>query len=216
MLIAVSGMFSPFAAAQGGGVPVPPAPIMPPSLPPAHVVNLMTNEGSSVFGAQWRTIDVKIIEVPAGANKGQYKTTYNIEPQAGGANFDDSKWRTVEAKDLGGRRGGGHIAFVWYRALFTMPSKIGSFDLMKPAVVVFNAILDDYGEVWVNGEIPRRTGYPSPATIQGFNMPNRVVLSNAVKAGDKFQIAVFAMNGPISMAPPNSVWFRQALMEFYR
>jgi hypothetical protein len=65
------------------------------------------------------------------------------------------------------------------------------------------------------GEIPRRTGYPSPATIQGFNMPNRVVLSNAVKAGDRFQIAVFAMNRPISMPPPNSVWFRQALMEFY-
>lgn len=30
----------------------PPAPIMPPSLPPSHVVNLMTNEGSAVFGAQ--------------------------------------------------------------------------------------------------------------------------------------------------------------------
>jgi hypothetical protein len=38
----------------------PPAPIMPPSLPPSHVVNLMTNEGSAVFGAQWRVGDVKI------------------------------------------------------------------------------------------------------------------------------------------------------------
>jgi hypothetical protein len=28
----------------------PPAPIMPPSLPPSHVVNLMTNEGSAIFG----------------------------------------------------------------------------------------------------------------------------------------------------------------------
>jgi hypothetical protein len=38
----------------------PPAPIMPPSLPPSHVVNLMTNEGSAVFGAQWRVGDVKM------------------------------------------------------------------------------------------------------------------------------------------------------------
>jgi len=30
----------------------PPAPIMPPSLPAAHVVNLMTNEGSGAFGLQ--------------------------------------------------------------------------------------------------------------------------------------------------------------------
>jgi len=28
----------------------PPAPIMAPSLPAAHVVNLMTNEGSGAFG----------------------------------------------------------------------------------------------------------------------------------------------------------------------
>jgi hypothetical protein len=30
----------------------PPAPIMPPSLPAQHVVNLMTNEGSGAFGVQ--------------------------------------------------------------------------------------------------------------------------------------------------------------------
>jgi gluconolactonase len=69
---------------------------------------------------------------------------------------------------------------------------------------------------WVNGAIPGRSGYPSPATIQGHNMPNRVVLSTGVKAGDKFQIAVFGINGPISMAPANTVWFRQATMEFYK
>ena len=63
--------------------------------------------------------------------------------------------------------------------------------------------------------MPRRSGYPSPATIQGLNMPNRVVLGTEVKAGDKFQIAVFAINGPIS-DPFGSIWFRQAMLEFYR
>jgi hypothetical protein len=42
---------------------------------------------------------------------------------------------------------------------------------------VLTAYADDYAEVWVNGQMPRRAGYRSPATIQGFNMPNRVVLA---------------------------------------
>ena len=40
-------------------------------------------------------------------------------------------------------------------------------------------------------------------------MPNRVVLGREVKAGDKFQLAVFAVNGPLS-APNGSIWFRSA------
>jgi hypothetical protein len=64
--------------------------------------------------------------------------------------------------------------------------------------------------------LPRAPGWPSPATIQGFNMPNRVVLSDAVGPGDTFEIAVFGINGPISAAPPNTVWFREAKIEFFR
>jgi len=54
----------------------------------------------------------------------------------------------------------------------------------------------------------------SPATIQGLNM--LVVLADAVKSGDKFQIAIFGINGPISVAPENFVWFRAAKVEFFR
>ena len=39
------------------------------------------------------------------------------------------------------------------------------------AEVVFTACVDDYAEVWVDGQMPRRIGNPSPATIQGFNIP---------------------------------------------
>ena len=42
------------------------------------------------------------------------------------------------------------------------------------------------------------------------------MLANAVKPGDKFQIAVFGINGPISVAPANTVWFREAKIEFFR
>jgi hypothetical protein len=47
-------------------------------------------------------------------------------------------------------------------------------------------------------------------------MPNRVVLGDAVAAGTRFEIAVFAINGPISAAPANFLWFREAKIEFYR
>jgi hypothetical protein len=97
----------------------------------------------------------------------------------------------------------------------TIPASIGGFDTAG-AKAVLTVAVDDYAEVWVNGQMPRRSGYPSPATIQGFNMPNRVVLADAVKGGDRFQVAIFGINGPISVAPLNTVWFREAKIEFYR
>ena len=103
----------------------------------------------------------------------------------------------------------------WYRATLTVPGKIGDFDT-NTARVVLAFTIDDYAEVWVNGQMPRRVGVPSPATIQGFNMPNRVVLADSVKPGDKFQIAVFGINGPISVSPENFIFVRQAQVELFR
>ncbi|HXP79784.1 MAG TPA: hypothetical protein VN976_07755 [Verrucomicrobiae bacterium] len=205
------------APAPASAAPAPaPLPQMPPSLVPLKVVDLMTAEGSATFGAQWKTMEAKIVEGPAIANAMPgYKTSYDIQPHAGEPGFDDSSWPTIDAKGLADRRGGGKVSFIWYRATLTIPAKIGDFDT-SGATAVLTAYVDDYAEVWVNGQMPRRPGYPSPATIQGFNMPNRVVLADAVKAGDKFQIAIFGVNGPISVAPMNFVWFREAKVEFFR
>ena len=112
------------------------------------------------------------------------------------------------AIDLSGRY------FLVFNATFPSP-KIGDFDT-SGAIAVLTFTIDDYAEAWVNGALPRRGGRPSPATIQGFNMPNRVVLAEQVKGGDKFQIAILGINGPISLAPPNPVFFREARIEFYK
>jgi len=56
----------------------------------------------------------------------------------------------------------------------------------------------------------------SPGTIQSFNMPYRLVLSRAVAPGDQFEVAVFAINGPISAAPASFLWFREPKIEFFR
>ena len=202
--------------APAPAVPPPPAPQMPPSIPATYVSDLMTAQGSQAFGAQWKTMEAKIVEAkPIPGAMPQYKTAYDISPRAGDAAFDDSKWPVIEAKDLSARRSGGHVAFIWYRANLTIPARVGDFDTTG-AKAVLTVLVDDYAEVWVNGQMPRRAGYPSPATIQGFNMPNRVVLSDSVKPGDRFSVAVFGINGPISVAPANTVWFREAKLEFYR
>jgi gluconolactonase len=213
--LAAVSFFTALSIAQTPA-PAPPEPIMPPSLPPTHLVDLMTARGSAAFGAQWKTMEAKIVNVkPIPEALPGYKTAYDIDPHAGESGFDDSKWPTIEAKDLSARRSGGHVAFIWYRANLTIPAKVDDFDTAG-AKAVLTVLVDDYAEVWVNGQIPRRAGYPSPATIQGFNIPNRVVLADTVKPGDKFQIAVFGINGPISVAPANTVWFREARVEFYK
>ncbi|HMC90262.1 MAG TPA: hypothetical protein VKI17_11980, partial [Gemmataceae bacterium] len=125
-LAAVPMMIPAIAAAQAtvppAAAPAPPAPQMPPSLVPAHVVDLMTVEGSAVFSAQWKTMEAKIIEGPAIANAMPgYKTSYDIQPHAGEPGYDDSSWPIIGAKGLADRRGGGKVSFIWYRANLTIP-----------------------------------------------------------------------------------------------
>jgi gluconolactonase len=193
-----------------------PLPAIAPAIPPAYVANLATPEGMAAFKAQWKNMDVKIVEAPAMPNAGAaWKTSYDITPKAGDAGFDDSSWPTIEPKGLLERRGGGHLFMTWFRASLTVPAKIGEFDTAG-ATAVLTFTIDDYAEAWVNGQMPRRVGRPSPATIQGFNMPNRIVLAEQVKPGDRFQVAILGINGPISLAPPNPVFFREAKVEFFR
>ena len=193
-----------------------PLPVLAPSLPPSKVVDLTTTEGMAAFGGRWKNMDAKIVEVPAMPNAGPaWKTAYDLQPKAGEGNFDDSSWPTIEPKGLTDRRGGGHLFMTWFRSNLTVPAKIGDFDTTGARVAI-SITIDDYAEVWVNGQMPRAAGRPSPATIQGFNMPNRVMLSESVKPGDKFQIAILGINGPISLAPANPVFFREAKIEFFK
>jgi gluconolactonase len=193
-----------------------PAHPVAPALPPVHMVDLMTTAGSAVFDAQWKGMEAKIVECPALTDAmPEFRTTYDIEPYAGVNGFDDSAWPVIAATELGAKRGGGMVSFFWFRTKLTIPATAAGFDTAG-AMTVLRLNVDDYAEVWVNGELPRAAGRSSPGTIQGFNMPHRLVLSAAVTPGDKFDIAVFAINGPISAAPANFLWFREARIEFFR
>jgi gluconolactonase len=192
-----------------------------PSGKPEASINLATVEGAKMVGGQWKYSDTKIIETDfkaAGADNqptGAAVKTYDYTPKAGVADFDDSGWEIVPANELNKRRGNGRISFNWYRINITIPESIGGFDT-NGATVVFQTALDDYAEIWVNGEISRFLGQKGGSVVAGWNAPNRLVIGRNVKAGQKIQLAVFGINGPISNPPTNYIWVREAKLEFYK
>src|ERR1051325_3246512 len=105
-----------------------PQPPIAPLTPPVHVVDLMTAEGSAVFGAVWRGMEAKLVECAAlSDSRPEFPTTYDVEPHAELLGFDDSAWAIVPPDDLGGRRGGGMISFFWYRTTLTIPPEAMGF-----------------------------------------------------------------------------------------
>jgi gluconolactonase len=78
----------------------------------------------------------------------------------------------------------------------------------------FETSLDDYAEVWVDGELPRLTGQNGGSVVAGWNATNRLVIGRNVKPGQKIQLAVFGINGPISDPPTNFIWMRLAKLSF--
>ena len=188
---------------------------------PAAIINLATDEGVRLVKGQWRYSDVKIVEVEhraAGPDlrpSGPPNRAYDISPHAGAADFDDSAWAVLPGSHLEARKGNGRLSFNWYRTTVTIPARIGAFD-PAGSTVVFEIVVDDYAEVWVNGNLPIVLGQTGGPLIKGFNAANRVVLGRDVRPGQKFQLAVFGMNGPVSNPPGNFIWVRSATLDFYR
>ncbi len=191
-----------------------------PSGTPAASIDLATVEGTKLVSGQWRYSDTKIVETnfnAAGSDNqpsGPSVKTYDYEPKAGIAGFDDSSWEMVPAVDLQKRRGNGRLSFNWYRINITIPEKVGDVPTAG-STVVFQTALDDYAEVWVNGELARFLGQKGGSVVAGWNAPNRLVVGRDVKPGEKIQLAIFGINGPISNPPTNFIWVREAKLDFF-
>jgi gluconolactonase len=187
---------------------------------PAAIIDLATKEGARLVKGQWRYSDTKIIEVdfrgpgPDSQPTGTQVKTYDYTPHAGGADFDDATWEVIDPTTLDKRRATGRLCFNWYRIAITIPERVGNFD-PTGSTVVFATSLDDYAEIWVDGELPRGLGQSGGSVISGWNAPNRLVIGRNVKAGQKIQLAVFGINGPLSNPPTNFIWMRFAKLEFY-
>ena len=195
----------------------------PPELLPGKpdaVIDLQTHEGCALVGARWRYADAVIKEIafvevgPDLGPSGDPNRTYDVEPHAEAADFDDSDWRELEAPDTMLRLGGGRVCFNWYRTRVTVPERVGDLD-PTGATVVFEIVVDDYAEVWVDGALPLALGRAGGHVVSGFNAPNRVILTRDARPGQTFSIAVFGINGPVSTSPSNYIWVRSATVDLY-
>jgi gluconolactonase len=211
------------AAAVVGGVHLrasraPEKPNVPPSAT-LGAIDLATREGVALVRGAWRYSDTRIVEVdfvgpgPDGQPTGVPVKTYDYLPHAGVAGFDDSAWPIVDPTTLTERRGAGRLGFNWYRIAITIPDRIDGRET-KGATVVFDTALDDYAEVWVDGELPRALGQAGGSVVAGWNASNRLVIARDAQPGQRIQLAVFGMNGPISNPPTNFIWMRHARLEF--
>src|SRR5437016_151745 len=191
----------------------------PPGKPDASI-DLATKDGVDLVKGQWRYSDTKITEVnfkAAGADKqptGPSNKTYDYTPHAGGTDFDGSKGEKVGAAKADARRSTGRLCFNWYRINITIPPRVNDVDLAG-ATAVFQTSLDDYAELWVDGEIARALGQSGGSVIKGWNAPNRLIINRSVQPGQKIQLAIFGINGPLSNPPTNYIWMREAKLEFY-
>jgi gluconolactonase len=188
---------------------------------PDATIDLSTKEGVELVKGQWRYSDTKIIQVDfkaAGPDKqptGKPIKTYDFAPHAGSAGFDDSKWAKIDPTTLEARRSTGRLCFNWYRINVTIPPRVNDVDLAG-ATAVFETSIDDYAEIWVDGEMSRALGQSGGSVVKGWNAPNRLIINRSVQPGQKIQLAVFGVNGPLSNPPTNYIYMREAKLQFYK
>ncbi|MFZ5871959.1 MAG: SMP-30/gluconolactonase/LRE family protein, partial [Actinomycetota bacterium] len=140
--------------------------------------------------------------------------TFDVVPHAEAPDLDDSGWTVLAPSETLRRLGTGRVCFAWYRTRITLPERIGEVDVTG-CTVVFEVVVDDYAEVWVDGTLPVALGTPGGRVVTGFNAPNRVVLTSDARPGQTFSIAVFGINGPISASPRNYIWLRTAVLDVF-
>ena len=83
---------------------------------PDAVVDLRTHDGIQLLSTEWRYSDADIVDDRFGAPgpsgddplplypTGPKQATWNIEPKAGGADYDDSSWEVLDPTSLEERR----------------------------------------------------------------------------------------------------------------
>ena len=162
-------------------------------------LNLDIPEDLKVVNAQWRFAQGL---VPGEPNEGL--TARLTDSPARLADYDDSAWEVGETIQTTRSVG---LTFGWYRIALTLPQQVHGRDVAGWRVL-FETCIDDYGEIWVDGQCDLATG-----TVAGFNIPQRVRLTTDAQPGQKYVIACLAANGPLA-APFGGIFMRYARLAF--
>jgi gluconolactonase len=120
------------------------------------------------------------------------------------ADYDDSGWEiTGNVRDLVSKG----FTFGWWRITVELPEEIEGVPIAG-SNVVFETNIDNYGEVWIDGDLDLVNG-----TVVGFNAQQRVVVSPSAVPGAKHVIACLAANGPLAL-PRGVIFMRYATLAF--
>jgi len=192
---------------------------------PQAIADLRSAAGAALVDAKWyvqpayiREADFKspgpsVTDALLLYPTGMPVKTHTLQPQIGMAGFD-AGFRSIHPTDLEMREGMGLVSFVWFKVELTIPESIGKVPT-PGTTAVFEIVMDDYSEIWVNGKQMQAFGQSGNGVIPGFNTRNRVVLTNNAKPGEHFSIAILGINGPLGKIPDNYIWVRNAVIDFY-
>jgi len=166
---------------------------------PRIALDLNQAEDRQVVKGEWRVADGLVPGEPNEGLLSQLRAT-----PARLADHDDSKWdicRNIrESRSVG-------FTFAWYRIAIVIPRRAGGVALAGSRVW-FETNIDNYGEIWIDGQIDRSTG-----VIVGLNAQHRVEVSASAVAGARHVIACLVGNGPLA-EPRGGIFMRYATLAF--
>ena len=127
-----------------------------------------------------------------------------LESPARLADYDDSWWE--KDADVQLRRSVG-FTFAWYRLHITVPPQVKGEDVAGKRVW-FETNVDNYGEIYIDGQIDRVTG-----VVTGNNVGKRALVEDKAVPGTSHVIAVLVANAPLG-EPVGTIFMRYATLAF--
>ena len=166
---------------------------------PRVALDLNSDSDRAQVKGQWRVAPGL---VPGEPNEGLAAQLLSTPARL--ADYDDSGWEVCDNIRQSLSVG---FTFAWYRIAVELPETVNGMPVTG-ARLWFETNADNYGEVWVNGEMDRNTG-----SIPGLNAPQRVELATTAEPGTTYVIAVLCANGPLA-EPRGGIFLRYAYLSF--
>ena len=166
---------------------------------PRVALDLNKEEDRDKVKGQWR---VGPGFVPGEPNEGL--TARLLSSPARLPDYDDSGWEVCGDIRTSLSEG---FTFAWYRIAVELPESINGMEI-SGARMFLEANVDNYGEIWIDGEIDRSTG-----VIVGINAQQRVEIPGGAVPGGRHVFACLVANGPLA-APRGGVFMRFATLAF--
>jgi hypothetical protein len=166
---------------------------------PRAAFDLQNPEDLRLLQGQWRFAPGL---VPGEPNEGLVSQLEAVPCRL--PDYDDSDWEVRYNLAQWHSHG---LTFAWYRLKVTLPETVKGHPISGTRCL-FETCIDDYGEIWIDGECDRERG-----AVQGFNVPQRVPVTTEAQPGDQHTFALLAVNGPLG-APGGAVFVRYATLAF--